>query len=120
MHGGHRPGAGTVDRGTEWSHAAPSAAEENEEIDTHGHDGYGAWHLAVDPDASEHTKERYEFPYGEWPAAGPRSRPRPGHRPERARGGEDGALLRCGAVLLHGEIVDAADDLLRRLDARTG
>ena len=45
--------AGKFDDATEWSDAAPSADEENAEIERHGYAGYGAWHLAVDPDAVE-------------------------------------------------------------------
>jgi proteasome alpha subunit len=48
--------AGKYDDTTEWSDAAPSADDENAEIDKHGYDGFGAWHLAVDPDASEETR----------------------------------------------------------------
>ena len=52
---------GAVDVDTEWSDAAPSADDGNAEIEAHGYDGYGAWHLAIDPDASEETKGRYSF-----------------------------------------------------------
>ena len=45
--------AGKVDVDTEWSEAAPSADEENAVIEKHGYDGYGAWHLAIDPEAGE-------------------------------------------------------------------
>src|SRR3954451_16553506 len=58
--------SGKYDDTTEWSDAAPSAAGENAEIEKHGYDGFGAWHLAVDPDASEETKGRYKFPYGDF------------------------------------------------------
>lgn len=33
--------SGSYDDTTEWAEAAPSAAEENAEIDQHGYDGYG-------------------------------------------------------------------------------
>lgn len=58
--------AGKVDADTEWSEAAPSAADENTEIDEHGYEGFAAWYLAVDPDASEETKKRHAFPYGDF------------------------------------------------------
>jgi hypothetical protein len=58
--------AGTYDDTTEWSEAAPSADDGNAEIEKHGYDGFGAWHLAIDPDASEETKGRYAFPYGDF------------------------------------------------------
>lgn len=93
--------AGTYDDTTEWSDAAPSADDGNAEIEKHGYDGYGAWHLAVDPDASEETKGRYAFPDGAWPAAGARR--------ELASVGGQG-------VLPHDAIEKAADRLLQRLD----
>ena len=35
-------------------------------IDKEGYDGYGLWHLAIDTEASEDTKSRYGFPYGDF------------------------------------------------------
>jgi len=58
--------AGDYDDTTEWSDAATSADDENAEIEKHGYEAFGAWHLAVDPDASEETKGRYKFPYGDF------------------------------------------------------
>src|ERR1700710_2280650 len=58
--------AGTYDDTTEWSEAAPPAAEENDERDSEGQDGYAEWHLAVGPDKGEGTKGRYRFPYGDF------------------------------------------------------
>src|ERR1700712_344432 len=58
--------AGTYDDTTEWSEAAPSAAEENEERDSEGQDGYAEWHLAVDPEKGEGTRGGYRFPYGDF------------------------------------------------------
>jgi len=58
--------AGEYDDTTEWSKAAPSAAEENEERDDEGQEGYAQWHLAVDPDKGEGAKGRYRFPYGDF------------------------------------------------------
>ncbi|MDQ6839416.1 MAG: hypothetical protein M3137_14105 [Actinomycetota bacterium] len=57
---------GAVDMSTEWSDAAPSTDEENRQIDKEGYDGYGVWHLAIDTGASEDTKSRYGFPYGDF------------------------------------------------------
>ncbi len=57
---------GKVDVDTGWSDAAPSADDGNAEIEKHGYEGYASWHLAVDPDASEETKGRYRFPYGDF------------------------------------------------------
>ncbi|MDA8392469.1 MAG: hypothetical protein M0Z87_06645 [Actinomycetota bacterium] len=57
---------GAYDDCTEWSDAAPSAAQANDEVKRHGYEGFGEWHLAVDSDASERTKARYRFPYGDF------------------------------------------------------
>ena len=35
-------------------------------IEKHGWDEYALWHLGEDPDASEETKGRYSFPYGDF------------------------------------------------------
>src|SRR3954451_20654306 len=58
--------SGKYDDTTEWSDAAPSAADENAEIERHGYEGFGAWHLAVDPAANEETQKRYAFPSGDF------------------------------------------------------
>lgn len=49
-----------------WTDQAPTPPEENRDLERHDWDQYGEWHLAVDTDASEHTKERYGFPYGDF------------------------------------------------------
>jgi hypothetical protein len=92
---------GEVDTTTDWSDAAPSADEENEVIDKDGYDGYGAWHLAVDEDASEETKGRYRFPYGDFRKV--------------SRAGLISAKQRA-AQNDHDDIEKAADDLLHRID----
>jgi hypothetical protein len=93
--------AGKYDDETEWSDAAPSADDGNAEIDRNGYEGYGAWHLAVDRDASEETKGRYKFPYGDFHAV---NRAALIHAKQRAS--QNG----------HDEIEKAADRLLQRLD----
>jgi hypothetical protein len=93
--------AGQYDLTTPWSEAAPSAAAGNDQIDRHGYDGYGEWFLAVDADASEGTKERDAFPYGDF------------HRVNRA------ALIHAkqrASQNDHEEIVKAADRLLKKID----
>ena len=97
--------AGKVDVDTEWSEAAPSADDENAEIDKHGYEGYGAWHLAIDPDANEGTKKRYAFPYGDFSRV---NRAALIHGKQRAAQND------------HAEIEQAADDLLQHLDAARG
>lgn len=95
--------AGTYDDESEWSDAAPSADDGNAEIEEHGYDGFGAWHLAVDPDASEDTKSRYAFPYGDFRKL---NRAALIHAKQRAsQNGHDG-------------IEKAADRLLQRLDEK--
>lgn len=90
---------------TEWSTAAPSAADENDYIERHGYDGYGKWHLAIDTDASLETKDRYGFPYGDFRRV---NRAAVIHAKQRAS--QNG----------HGAIVDAADEVLRHLDEASG
>jgi hypothetical protein len=94
--------AGKVDVDTEWSDAAPSADDGNAEIEKHGYEGYGAWHLAIDPDATEDTKKRYAFPYGDFRRV---NRAALIHGKQRAAQND------------HTEIEESADDLLQHLDA---
>ncbi len=97
--------AGTYDAETEWSDAAPSTDDENAEIEKHGYDGFGAWHLAVDPEASEETKGRYAFPYGDF-----RKVHRAGLIAAKQRASQND----------HEEIEKAADRLLQHLDDTRG
>jgi hypothetical protein len=94
--------SGEYDDTTEWSDAAPSADDGNDEIERHGLDGYGRWHLAVDQDASEDTKGRFRFPYGDFRKV---NRAALIHAKQRAAQND------------HDEIEKAADSLLERLDA---
>src|SRR5689334_14700300 len=95
--------AGTYDDKTEWSEAAPSASDANEEIDRESFDEFAEWHLAINPDASDGTKGRYAFPYGDFTKV---NRAALIHAKQRA------------AQNNHDEIEKAADDLLRRLDRK--
>ena len=106
----HKPGvakarklldAGDYDDSTEWSDAAPSADRENEVIDKDGYDSFGEWHLAVDPDASEDTKGRFAFPFGDFTKVN-----RAALIAAKQRASQND----------HDEIEEAADDLLQRLD----
>ncbi len=97
--------AGDYDDTTEWSEAAPSTERTNAVIEEQGHDGWGAWHLAVDPDAGEETKKRYHFPYGDYSTV---NRAALIHAKQRASQND------------HPEIERAADELLQRLDAKRG
>ena len=97
--------AGRYDDTTEWSEAAPSAAEENAERDDEGQEGYAQWHLAVDPDEGEGTKGRYRFPYGDFSQV---NRAALVHAGQRAAQND------------HPEIQRVARELLDQLDARRG
>src|SRR5213080_3170933 len=89
--------AGSYDDETEWSQAAPSAADANKEIDDESFDEFAEWHLAIDPDASEGTKGRFAFPYGDFAKV---NRAALIHAKQRAAQND------------HDEIEKAADDLL--------
>jgi len=89
---------------SEWGRVQPSAADENDFLQQHSWDEYGAWHLGLTDGATDGTKARYAFVYGDFRRVHRMGiRPRPGSRPELARGGEDEVLL-----------------LLQRLDAARG
>ena len=94
---------GRSDDRTEWFETAPDAAAANDVIDREGFDAFAAWHLAEDPEASEGTKGRYAFPYGDFSTV---NRAALIHAKQRAS--QNG----------HDAIEKAADDLLQRLDAR--
>ncbi|MGY1809337.1 hypothetical protein ACI8AF_18380 [Blastococcus sp. SYSU D00669] len=94
---------GDVDTGTEWSTAAPSTEQGNEVIEEKGWEEFAAWHLAVDPGASEETKGRFAFPYGDFRTV---NRAALIHAKQRAS--QNG----------HEAVEQAAGDLLDRLDAR--
>jgi hypothetical protein len=55
-----------LDQRDDWSEHQPSTRQENEFIEAHGWDEYANWHLGLDDEASEHTKARYKFPYGDF------------------------------------------------------
>lgn len=94
---------GTVDPETGWGEVAPAADEGNKEIDREGYDGYGRWHLGIDTGASEETKDRYGFPYGDFKKV---NRSALIHAKQRAS--QNG----------HEDIEKVAGDLLERLDKR--
>jgi hypothetical protein len=54
------------ERNSDWSEAQPSAQEENNFIDENGWEAFAKWHLAYDTEASEETKSRYKFPFGDF------------------------------------------------------
>jgi hypothetical protein len=88
-----------------WSDVQPSAEDENAFLDAHSWDEYGEWHLALTEDASDETKARYGFVYGDF---------RRVHRM---------GLIACqfrAAEWNHKEIELAAHKLLQHLDDAHG
>jgi hypothetical protein len=90
---------------TSWSDAAPSADDGNQQIERHGYDGYGEWHLGIDTGACEETKDRYGFPYGDFSRL---NRAALIHAKQRAS--QNG----------HDQIAEVADRLLNELDRTAG
>jgi hypothetical protein len=87
-----------------WGDAQPSAATENTFLESHSWDEYGEWHLGLTDDASEETKVRYGFGYGDF---------RRVHR---------SGLLACqyrAAEWRHTDIELAAHELLQLLDKKS-
>lgn len=54
------------DERDDWSEHQPSTEQENEFIRLHGIPEYAKWHLGIDDEHAEDTKERYKFPYGDF------------------------------------------------------
>ena len=86
---------------SEWSRAQPGASEENAFLEKHSWEDYELWHLGLTDGASDETKARYAFVYGDF---------RRVHRM---------GLIACvyrASEWRHKEIELAAHDLLQRLD----
>ena len=49
-----------------WNDVQPRAAEQNAFLEAHGWKEYGTWHLAVTDGASDETKGRYAFVFGDF------------------------------------------------------
>lgn len=56
----------THDGRDDWSEHAPSTEENNAFIEKHGMAEYAKWHLGEDTEATEGTRGRYLFPYGDF------------------------------------------------------
>jgi hypothetical protein len=88
---------------SDWGEVAPTADDENAFLKTHSWDEYAAWHLGLTEGASDETKARYAFIYGDF---------RRVHRT---------ALIACvyrAAEWRHKAIELAAHDLLQLLDKK--
>ena len=87
---------------SEWGNVQPTADDENAYLERHSWEEYGAWHLALTDGATEQTKARYGFVYGDF---------RRVHRM---------GIIAChyrAAEWGHKDIELAAHDLLQLLDA---
>jgi hypothetical protein len=86
---------------SDWGDAQPTAADENEFLKTHPWSEYAEWHLGLTDGATDETKARYAFVYGDL---------RRLHRE---------GLIACvyrASEWRHKEIELAAHDLLQLLD----
>src|SRR5258708_30321848 len=54
-----------------WSEHRPSTEAQNRFIDQHAWREYGKWHLRIEHEAAEATKERYRFQYRDFNNAHP-------------------------------------------------
>jgi hypothetical protein len=89
---------------SDWGDAQPRAEDENAFLATHSWEEYAEWHLGLTEGASDHTKARYAFVYGDL---------RRVHRM---------GLIACvyrASEWRHKAIELAAHDLLQRLDERS-
>ena len=49
-----------------WADVQPRAADQNAFLKTHGWEEYSSWHLALTNGASDETKARYAFVFGDF------------------------------------------------------
>ena len=87
---------------SDWGERQPTAAVQNEFLQNHTWDEYAAWHLGLTDGASDETKARYAFVFGDF---------RRIHRTALI------ASVYRASEWRHKEIELAAHDLLQRLDA---
>ena len=86
-----------------WGKVQPRAREQNAFLKSHSWDEYAQWHLALTDGATDQTKARYAFAYGDF---------RRLHRM---------GIIACqyrAAEWRHKDIELAAHDLLQRLDRK--
>jgi hypothetical protein len=90
---------------SDWGERQPKAADENAYLEAHSWEEYGEWHLGLTDGATDETKARHAFVYGDF---------RRLHRT---------GLIACvyrAAEWRHKEIELAAHDLLQLLDRTSG
>jgi hypothetical protein len=89
---------------SDWGESQPSAEDENAYLESHTWDEYAEWHLGLTEGATDETKARYGFAYGDF---------RRIHRT---------GLIACqyrAAEWRHKEVELAAHRLLQLLDKRS-
>ena len=87
---------------SDWGEVQPSASDENAYLESHSWDDYAEWHLGLNDGATDETKARYAFVYGDF---------RRIHRT---------GLIACvyrASEWRHKDVELAAHDLLQHLDA---
>jgi hypothetical protein len=90
---------------SDWGEAQPDAAAQNAFLETHSWEEYAQWHLGLTEGASDETKARHAFVYGDF---------RRVHRT---------ALIACvyrASEWRHKDVELAAHDLLQYLDKASG
>jgi hypothetical protein len=90
---------------SDWGVVQPRADDENEYLDRHSWEEYAEWHLGLTVGASDDTKARYAFVYGDF---------RRLHR---------SGIIAChfrAAEWRHKEVELAAHELLQLIDRRSG
>jgi hypothetical protein len=90
---------------SDWGESQPTADDENAFLKRHDWDEYAAWHLGLTDGATDETKARYGFVYGDF---------RRIHR---------SGIIAChyrAAEWRHKEIELAAHDLLQLIDRTSG
>ena len=90
---------------SDWGEVQPRADDENAYLESHSWDEYGEWFLGLTDGATEETKGRYAFVFGDF---------RRIHRT---------GIIAChfrAAEWRHKEIELAAHELLQILDAKSG
>ena len=90
---------------SDWGTVQPRASDQNAFLKSHTWEEYARWHLGLTDGATDHTKARYAFVFGDL---------RRLHRM---------GILACeyrAAEWRHKEVELAAHDLLQRLDRRAG
>jgi hypothetical protein len=88
---------------SDWGEAQPRAEDENRYLKSHSWDEYAEWHLGLTDDATDETKGRYAFVFGDFKRI---------HRT---------GIIAChfrAAEWRHKEIELAAHDLLQYIDKK--